>query len=98
MPRVFPGQKDRLTKALCHSIPETAEILFRAGDLHENRLPVIQAEHAHKAFSVDLLAFGADQDIKGLHHCQGNKRLHLTEGANVDMKFPHRIPPVLYKL
>ena len=73
---------------------EATELLIGAADGHIYRLGMVQGEHTHKAFSVDLLCFVANQHIKGLDHGKIDKFPYLQGGADVDLKLMHREPPI----
>ena len=95
----IPGTVDEtlLRKKLRRVLAKAAELLVAALDADLQRPPVIQTEHADKAFSVDLLLLVAHHYLKGLHHCQRHKVLHLTEGTDANIELTHQNPPILYK-
>ena len=87
--------------ALIKNLPglflEFAKFLFGAADGHLQGVVVIQGEHAHKAFAVDLLLVVAYQHLKGLYHSQRHEVLHLAECTHDNIKLPHARTSLLYK-
>ena len=68
---------------------EAFKLLLGAANADTNRAIIVQTEHTHKTFSVDLLLFVTYQHIKGLHHGEGYKIPNLAEGTDPDVKLMH---------
>ena len=69
------------------------EIRIAAFAEHGNRLAVIQAQHTHEAFGIDLLIFITDGDQEGRDGCQRDKGLYIPEGTYMNRKLMHRYAP-----
>jgi hypothetical protein len=56
-------------------------------------LAVIQAEHAHKAAAVDMVAVRSHNDGEGFSGGQGHKILNFLTGTKPNHEFLHIISP-----
>ena len=78
-------------------LTKTEIFILAADHLYQQRVLEIQREHTDIVFAVDLGAFVANTDFKGLDHGDRDKLLHLTEGMEQNMELMHFAPPILYK-
>ena len=90
-PRFYRGVPF-LSKYLVGFLLEAVEGFLAACYTDQQGMPVVQREHANKAFSVYLLFFVSYQHLKGLHHGKVHKRLNLPEGPNADIELSHQNP------
>ena len=69
------------------------KLLLTAIRIHPQRAAQIQAEHFHKAFSVDLVVGVPDSDGKRTRRGQRDKLLNILNRLKPNLKFPHKNTP-----
>lgn len=84
-PKLYQKVADLLAEVLETVLITVAQDFQRVGK--------VQAYHANEAFGVDNLPVVAHKNLEGLHCGRGNKFPNFPKGANIDVKFLHKLPP-----